>query len=305
VGRLLVAALLGFAALAVVRLPDAWRRRARLGPHRRAALLAMLAGWLLFGALIGSTRYLTWARGEWYALQARQAVAAGDPQRARLLLEQARASDRSNALRALALADLAFEQGAYRDALDLYAQATAIEDRNLYAHAMRERTAALLGLPEIARAEQAALAGYGRDNNELLFWSWGFFDDPPRASVVPGDPMALGQYEGFAPPTADLPSGRWTLGAARVRLQGSCDDLALRVRGPAARALMVEVEGAIVPQTTLLTGSDQEIRIPLSSVPGCAERPPIVVRLRSATGLLDIERAPWMVGVALLEARVE
>ncbi|HEU5015206.1 MAG TPA: glycosyltransferase family 39 protein, partial [Roseiflexaceae bacterium] len=128
--------------------------------HRRSFVLRLalaLGGCLVFLALIFSMRYLTWLRGEQYAFPGRQALAAGDMPRAQALFERARAADPTNALRVVDLADLSFAQGKYQQAFDLYGAALKLEDRNLYAHAMRVRTAALLGQPDVARAEWQAI----------------------------------------------------------------------------------------------------------------------------------------------------
>ncbi|HEU5087703.1 MAG TPA: hypothetical protein VFT99_09665, partial [Roseiflexaceae bacterium] len=120
-----------------------------------------------------------------------------------------------------------------------------------------------------------------------------------------GDALALGRYEGFTPATPDLAQGRWTMGDGRVRVRGSCGDLVLWVRGPAGRALRVSVENGPGPQSFVLTGQEQDIRFSLAGLPACSASPAIVVRLQSATSLLDIERAPWMGGVAVLQVRAE
>ncbi|HWQ14947.1 MAG TPA: glycosyltransferase family 39 protein [Roseiflexaceae bacterium] len=266
-------------------------------------LIPLLAGWALFLALIASARYTAWLRGEWYALQARQQLAAANPAAARALLERARATDPSNALRTVALAELELAQGRDAAADALYARALELEGRNLYARGMRALLAARLGAPAVARAELAAIDAYWRARDDLHRWAWDHALAPPPARLVPGDPAALGHYAGFAPQTFDLPAGRWTLGDGRVRLAGGCGELVLRVQGPRGRTATVEVEGATTH--VALTGAPQEIRLPLHSVPGCQDGPPIVVRVRSATGLLDLERAPWYAGVAVIEARVQ
>jgi hypothetical protein len=293
-----------YALLNVRRWAMGARRWAR-GAYRPARIVPLLIGWALFLALIASVRYAAWLRGEWYAFEARQLLVEENPEGARVLLERARATDPSNALRTIALAELELGHGRYAEADALYQQALELEGRSLYARGMRVLLAARLGAPEIAQAELAALDGYWRAGDDLHRWAWEHALAPPPARLVPGDPMALGHYAGFAPETFDLPAGRWTLGDGRVRLAGGCGDLVLRVRGPASRAATVEVEGWTPPQAVTLTGALQEIRVPLHTIRDCAYGPPIVVRVRSATGLLDLERAPWYVGVAILEARVE
>jgi hypothetical protein len=265
----------------------------------------MLAGWLLFFGLIFSTRYLTWARS-WSALyQANTAIAAQQFGRAQSQLERARAIDPNNPLRTMDLADLAFQTGNTEQALELYTQTLQLEDRNLYAHAMRSRIAALLGKAAIAANDQAALAGYGRDTNEVYSWAWDTFNDPPVTRVVPGDPNALGRFVGFAPATPDLTSGRWTLGEAKIRLQDSCGTLILRVRGPNGRSVAVAVADRAAAHIFELTGSEQELRIPLTCTPGTVlANQSIVVDLKSATSLIDLEHSPWYGGIIVLEARI-
>lgn len=297
----IVGVLIPYAAFALTRAP-------RLGMPRRArAATRALAGLacLVFLALIVSTRYITWLRSERAVLQAGAAAAQHDQPGARRLLEQALAIDPANALRALDLGDHAAAQGSWSQALADYQRASALEPRNVYSYAMRIQAAQRLGRPEEARAALAAVAAYGRDTNDLYRWAWDAFSTPPPARLTPGDPLALGHYQGFAPATPDLPAGRWTLGQARVRLAGGCGALRLRLRGPAGRpvSLVSEPPGAALSLT--LDGQDQTVRLPLAQVPGCAAGRPLVLRISSPTGLLDLDRAPWMVGVAVTEAGVE
>jgi hypothetical protein len=283
----------------------------------RAWLTAMLVGWLLIGALVFSTRYATWVRTWGDLQQASAALANQQLEQAEPLLVHARSTDPTNALRVIDLADLAFLRGMNLQALDLYGEALKLEDRNLYAHAMRERLAALLKMPEIARREQAALAGYGRDNNEIYQWAWAAFDDPLAPVVVPGDPTVLGQYVGFAPATPDLPAGRWTLDEARVRLADGCGVVLARVRGPTGRRVQIDVEGRTLPQEVVLIGGEQIVRLvvpcsgsitptleptarPTLQANPLARRVATIVHFRSPTGVLYLEEAPWYVGVAVL-----
>lgn len=299
----IVAALIPLAGYALVRLADLWRRARSQGlfsgTQRSKGVLrfvALLLSWAIFAALIFSTRYLSWLPAEQLALRGRQALAAGNTALARSYYEQARSADPNNALRSLALADLDFAGKQYQAALEGYAAATQQEDRNLYAHAMRGRTAALLGRRDIAQNEQSALAGYGRDNNELALWAWEFFDDAPGTRVVPGDATQLGQYVGFAPATADLPHGRWTLGHARLRLAGSCAPISVLLHGPPGREVSLGVQGAVA-RSFMLTGSQQQLV--LEPDQACQPGLPMIVEITSPTSLLDIETAPWMVGVAV------
>jgi hypothetical protein len=267
----------------------------------------MLVGWLMFIALIFSTRYITWVR-TWPDLQAAHAaMARSEYNAAHTSFERARSADPTNALRVLDLADLAFQRGDNSAALGLYGQALKLEDRNLYAHAMRAHIAALLGRSDIAIAEQVALAGYGRDTNELYDWAWRTFEHPLALRVVPGDPLALGQYVGFAPATPDLPVGRWTLGDARIRFAAGCGQVIVRVRGPVGRLATVAIEGSSMQQSVTLNGTVQDLRLAsaCSGEQASTERHSTIIRIHSPTALLDIEQAPWYGGVAVLEARIE
>ncbi|MBX0328212.1 glycosyltransferase family 39 protein [Oscillochloris sp. ZM17-4] len=281
----LVSALIPFAAYALARAPEALRASARLLRDRRA--IAALVGAALFLALIVSTRYVTWLRGERYALAAQWQIAQGDMSGAQRLLGQARDVDPTNALRAIALADLELREGRYAEADGRYAQALEIEGRSQYARARRIGIAALLDRPEVAQDELAAINAYWRAGDDLYRWAWGRLGTPPPARVVPGDPMSLGHYAGFAPATPDLPQGLWTLGAGELRLRGGCGDLALHLRGTAGQTATVSAEGWLTPQAVALTGEDQEIRWPMSGVPGCAAGGAIIVRVRSPTRLLE------------------
>ncbi len=233
----LVAALIPFAAYALARMPDAWRAGARLLRDRRA--YAALAGAALFLALVVSTRYVTWLRGERYALAAPGLLARGDTQGARQQLELARGADPANALRSIALADLEAREGRYAEADGLYRQALEIEGRSQYARAMRVELAALLGRPAVARAELAAIENYWRAGDDLYRWAWGHPLTPPLARVAPGDPLALGHYTGFAPATPDLPGGLWD---SRRRHAAPARELR-RAGAPAARPARADGAG--------------------------------------------------------------
>jgi len=296
----IVGALIPYAAFALSLRPRL-RSAGRAQTARR--LLAGL-GCLAFLALIFSTRYITWLRSERLVLQAQTAASQGDPGRERQLLEQALALDPANALRALDLGDQEAAQGRWGRALADYRRASELEPRNVYSYAMRIQAAQRLGRPDEARAALAAVASYDRDTNDLYRWAWDAFTTPAPLRLTPGDPLALGHYEGFAPATPDLPAGRWTLGGARLRLAGGCGALELRLRGPAGRLVSLSSEPPGAAQTVTLDGAEQLVRLPLDRLPGCAEGQPLVVRIASPTGLLDLERAPWMVGVAVLDARV-
>jgi 4-amino-4-deoxy-L-arabinose transferase-like glycosyltransferase len=267
----------------------------------------MLVGWLIYAALIFSTRYITWVR-TWPDLQvAHAAMARSEYNTAHTSFERARSADPTNALRVIDLADLVFQRGDHSAALALYGQALKLEDRNLYAHAMRAHTAALLGRSDIAAAEQVALAGYGRDTNELYDWAWRAFENPLALRVVPGDPLALGQFVGFAPATPDLPVGRWTLGDARIRFAAGCGQVVVQIRGPVGRLATVAIEGHDVQQSVTLNGTVQEVRLAVvcSGEQASVKRVSTTIRIQSPTALLDIERAPWYGGIAVLEARIE
>jgi 4-amino-4-deoxy-L-arabinose transferase-like glycosyltransferase len=296
----IVGALIPYAAFALSLRP---RLRAAGRAQTARHLLAGL-GCLAFLALIFSTRYITWLRSERLVLQAQTAASQGDPDRERQLLEQAQALDPANALRALDLGDQAAAQGRWGRALADYRRASELEPRNVYSYAMRIQAAQLLGRPDEARAALAAVASYDRDTNDLYRWAWDAFRTPAPLRLTPGDPLALGHYEGFAPATPDLPAGRWTLGDARLRLAGGCGALELRLRGPAGRLVSLSSEPPGAALGVTLDGAEQLVRLPLERVPGCAAGQPVVVRIASPTGLLDLERAPWMVGVAVLDARV-
>lgn len=293
----LVSVLIPFCAYALVKLPVALRRPRRFVRDRRTILT--LAGCVLFLGLIFSWRYVTWLGGERYAVPARLALLDHDDARAQALFERAYAVDPDNALRLIDLADLAFTRWEYERAAELYRQATYLEHRNLYAHAMRIQTAALLDDPTEARVALAAIDSYGRDNNDLYLWAWKTARTPPPSQVIPGDPLALGHYKGFAPATFDLPQGRWTLGDGRVRVRGSCGTLTLDLRGPKGRAARVWVEDWGIRQQVLLSGDWQQVTLPLAGIRECEFHPPLFVHIESETALLDLERAPWVVGVGV------
>jgi hypothetical protein len=270
---------------------------------RRPELLRlglMLLGWLLFFALIFSMRYLTWARAEQSAVAGRQALARGDLAGAEAALLAARAADPANSLRPIALGDLAMLTDDHAAAAGWFAEGRTLEPRSLYALAMVGWLATLEGDQASAAAAHAAISAFGRDTNDFYSWAWEATPTPAPARLVPGAADALGHFVGFAPATPDLVSGRWTMGEARVRLGGAgCDAVRLLLRGPAGRE--VTLRSGEVSQTVVLSGIEQTATLALDrSI--CEPQAPLVVRITSARGLLDLEAAPWNVGVAVLSA---
>lgn len=299
----IVAAVLPFAAYALVRLPAVWRHINRLLRDRRS--YAALAGSAVFLALIVSTRYIPWSAGMWYALPGRAALEAGDLQRAETLLALAHDTDPDNPLRVIDLADLRLAQGDEQAALDLYRRAAEMERRSLYAQAMRAVTGASLGMPGEAMAGLAAIDDYWRSGNDLLEWAWNVRRGIAPDRVVPGNPTALGLYAGFAPATHDLAVGRWTLGEGRVRVRGGCGTLVARLHGPAGRPVDISIDDWSIRERVIMTGETQDVRLALSSIRECEFRPDLTVRITSETDLIDLEQAPWYAGVAVYEVRVD
>lgn len=293
----LVGVLVPFCAYALWRLPAALRALRR-GPGRATLLRTgvMLLGWLLFFGLIVSTRYVTWARAERSAIAGRQALARGDLAAAETAFRAARAADPANSLRPIDLGDLAFARGDLPAAAEWFAEASALEPRSLYALAMEGWLATLRGDAAGAAAAQARIAGFGRDTNDFYWWAWSATPTPAPARLVPGDATAIGHFLGFAPASFDLPAGRWTLGTARLRL-GGCGDVHLLLRGPAGRPVTLRAAGQ--ERTLTLSGADQAVMLPAAATP-CTEA--LVVSIASPTSLLDLERAPWYTGVAVLAA---
>lgn len=281
--------------------------RSAFSAVKAGRLLSAIVGWLVFLALIFSFRYVTWARGEWYALAGRQALAATDYAAAEAYFQQALERDPNNAARLIELADVATARTDFALADERYAAALELEPRNLYSYAMRAKLAALNERPERAEAALASIAGYGRDNNDIYNWAWRHWVPlgKPPTQLIPGSGTALGHFVGFAPATPDLAQGRWTLGAGRLRLLGNCGNVVVRLRGPAGRTARFVLEESGETSELQLNGAVQEVRMPLNSIRDCEFLPPVVVQINSATALLDIETAPWAVGVAVLEARVE
>jgi hypothetical protein len=299
----IVAAVLPFAAYALVCLPAAWRRVGRLLHDRRS--YAALVGAVIFLAFIFSTRYISWFESLRYTVPGRTALAAGDVHRAGRLLTRAREVAPDNPLRVIDLADLYLAQGDNERALELYRLAALMERRSLYAQAMRVLTAAALDNPAEAAAALRTIDDYWRSGNDLLEWAWTVQHRSAPSRVIPGDPAVLGFYAGFAPATPDLTVGRWTLGEGRVRVRGGCGQLEVRVHGPTGRVVDISLDDWNIRERVTLTGAPQEVHISLSGIRECEYNPELTVRFTSATGLLDLETAPWYVGVAVREVRVE
>jgi hypothetical protein len=299
----IVAAVLPFAAYALVRLPAVWRHIRQLLRDRRS--YAALGGVTAFLALIVSTRYILWSAGMWYAAPGRAALETGDLQQAETLLALARDATPDNPLRVIDLADLRLAQGNDQEALDLYRRAAEMEPRSLYAQAMRALTGASLRMTDEATAGLAAIDDYWRSGNDLLEWAWNVRRGAAPDRVVPGDPMALGLYAGFAPATPDLAVGRWTLGEGRVRVRGGCGALIVQLRGPVGRSVDISIDGWDIRERLTMTGEAQEARLALAGIRGCEFGPDLTVRIISATGLIDLAHAPWYAGVAVYEVHVE
>jgi hypothetical protein len=79
----------------------------------------------------------------------------------------------------------------------------------------------------------------------------------------------------------------------------------LKLRGPAGRVTHVSVEQGDIRQNVTLSGPEQVVTLPLQSIRDCESHRPIAVRVQSDTALLDLDRAPWAVGVAVLEVWTE
>jgi 4-amino-4-deoxy-L-arabinose transferase-like glycosyltransferase len=297
----LVGVFIPFCAYALWRMPMAFgalRRGLRRSHWLRLGL--MLLGWLLFFSLIFSMRYLTWARAEQIAVVGRQAIADGDFARAETALLAARDADPANSLRAIALGDLAMLRGDPAAALPWFVAGRELEPRSLYALAMEGWLATMAGDGATAQAAHRRIIEFGRDTNDFYNWAWQATPTAPPARLFPGDAGALGHFVGFAPATPDLAVGRWTLGEARLRLGGSgCDSVGIILLGPAGRS--VTLRSGQVSQTVVLSGVQQTATLALDrSV--CDPQAPLVVSLSSPRSLLDLEAAPWNVGVAVLAA---
>lgn len=297
-----VAAVLPFAAYALVRLPALWQQPDRFLRDRRT--YTALVGAMFFLAFIFSTRYIAWIESLRYAVPGRIALAAGDVDQAGRLLTLAREVAPDNPLRLIDLADLYLTQGDKAQALELYRLAAAMEHRSLYAQAMRALTAASLGNPVEAATALRAIDDYWRSGNDLLEWAWDAQHMSAPSRVIPGDPATLGFYAGFAPATPDLTAGRWTLGEGRVRVSGGCGQLEVRMHGPTGRMVDISLDDWNIHERITLTGAPQKVHISLAGIRECAYNPELTVRFTSATGLIDLETAPWYGGVAITDVQV-
>ena len=155
-----------------------------------------------------------------------------------------------------------------------------------------------------AAAALRAIDGYWRTGNDLLEWAWNIQQGVAPDRIIPGDPAALGFYAGFAPATPDLTVGRWTLGEGRVRVRGGCGQLEVRMHGPTGRVVDISLDDWNIHERVTLTGAPQEVHLSLSGIRECEYNPELTVRFTSATGLLDLETAPWYGGVAITDVRV-
>lgn len=296
----IVAVLLPFAAYTLVLLVTNWHQVWQRLRWRRG--LAAIIGALVFLALIVSRQYLPWAASLWSVFSGRAALAQNDFAAAERWLQQAHDMHPSNPLRTMDLADLWLAQGQIDKALAFYRQAAMMEHRSLYSQAMRVLTARYLNLPLEAEAGLAAIDDYWRVGNDVFEWAWEAWQQPIVSNrIIPGDPLSLGLYAGFAPKTSDLDQGLWTLGAARIKVRGTCGNLAVRFQAPAGRIVTFSIEQLNLRQDVVATGKLQEVSLSLAGMAGCASAPPVILRITSPTSLLDIERAPWYTGAVVHE----
>ncbi|MCX7858869.1 MAG: tetratricopeptide repeat protein [Chloroflexus sp.] len=296
----IVAVLLPFAAYTLVLLVTNWHQVWQRLRWQRG--LAAIIGALVFLALIVSRQYLPWAASLWSVFSGRAALAQHDFAAAERWLRQAHDMHPSNPLRTMDLADLWLAQGQIDKALAFYRQAAMMEHRSLYSQAMRVLTARYLNLPLEAEAGLAAIDDYWRVGNDVFEWAWEAWQQPIVSNrIIPGDPLSLGLYAGFAPKTPDLDQGLWTLGAARIKVRGTCGNLAVRFQAPAGRIVTFSIDQLNLRQDVVATGKLQEVSLSLAGMAGCASSPPVILRITSPTSLLDIERAPWYTGAAVHE----
>lgn len=296
----IVAVMLPFAAYMLVLLATNWRNV--WSQLRWWRGIASLIGAVAFIALIVSRHYFPWVTSLWPVLAGQAALARHDFAIAEMWLQRAYDIQPSNPLRTIDRADLRLEQGHFDEALALYRQAATMERRNLYAQAMRTLTASYLHLPSEAYAGMAAINDYWRVGNDVFEWAWQAYQQstiPNR--VIPGDPMSLGLYAGFAPVTPDLDRGLWTLGSARVKLRGTCGNLVVRFRAPAGRVVSFNIEQLDHRRDIVADGTVQEVSFSLANIAACEASPPVTVYIISPISLLDIDYAPWYTGVAIYE----
>ncbi|MBC8159675.1 MAG: glycosyltransferase family 39 protein [Roseiflexaceae bacterium] len=270
-----------------------------LRPRPRWRVGLALASGLLFVSLVVSTRYLPWAWAELAAVRGRSAQGRGAYTDAQQQFEQAAAANPS-ALRSLDLADLAVARGDQVQAITHYRAARDQEPRNVYGRARLAELLSAQGQQPQAQAELDQIAGYGRDTNDLYQFLWRNPLNPPPPQLTPGEVAALGHVTGFAPATADLPAGRWTLGEAALRLAPGCGPIELQLRGPPGRVVTLQIINGLRMEV-VLEGGVQRVSIAQPDA-NCGQQP-VVLTVSSATSLLDRTAAPWMTGVAIIEAR--
>jgi tetratricopeptide (TPR) repeat protein len=302
----ILAVLIPYAAYALARAPAALRHIGRLLRDRRA--WAVAGCWIVFAALIFTMRFVPWLRAEPLAAQARAYRDKGDLARAGELFARARERDPQSPMRLFDEADSLLSRGQIAEARQRYEQGELLEPRSLYGRAMLAATHVLQGDEAGARAELARVREAGYDRDDLWAWVWRragrrLWPLPIPQRLVPGDPAALGFAVGFAPATADLAAGRWTQGAAQIRLAGRCGLLSLALRGPRGRVARVTTDAGAALEVAL-TGAAQTVTLPVVDAAGrCGDA--LLVSIESPTDLLDIETDPWQVGVAVSEVRLD
>jgi hypothetical protein len=211
-------------------------------------------------------------------------------------------------MRRFAEADNLLARGDLAAARVALAEGERLEPRSIYGRAMLVAVDLLTADAAGARAELARVREAGYDRDDLWAWAWrradaGLWPLPAPARLVPGDPAALGHAVGFAPATSDLPAGRWTQGAARVRLAGRCGRLTLILRGPAGRVAHVATDAG-ASQDVALTGVEQRVSLMAADAAGRCDGS-LTVSIQSPTALLELEADPWQVGVAVLDVRID
>lgn len=287
----LLAAFVPYAAWLLTQRPT-WRLS---NNARRWQLAAALGATLLFFALIFTQHYVRWARAQLAVWREAPSVAT---------FERAYALNSANPLWLMAAADSAGEAGNQNRVTQLYTTAVEQEPRSLYAHAKLLEAAVQRGDEAQATAHLQALRELDRDNNDLLLWAWHELNILPSTVIEPTAPAAVGNIVGFVP-VEPAANERWTMANAQLRLQPDhdCERVMLTLRGHTdGQQLFVGVGGRQTKLTLTTTPAVHDV--PLEGGL-CKTDRPIIVSLRTDARVVDPNRQPWPVGVAVMQVSLD
>jgi 4-amino-4-deoxy-L-arabinose transferase-like glycosyltransferase len=292
----LLIAMFAYAALPLAHPRLVWERLRGQAWRRWLLLAGLLALALLWYARV----YGPFVQSQFWAMRSYLTESTLD-------VEQAIAAMPDNYLPYVRLGDLWYSQDDFAGALVAYSEASRRAPQNTYGHAHQLDLHGRMNNPEGVRAEMAAIAAVGWDNNQLYDWAWDALPATTGAQfavAAPAPGIARGLY---APQQEDGRTFRWTHEWAQIRFaQPGATRLWLVLRAPRpATPVQVHYQGEWL--TTLEVGPAwQTFEVELLPPPP-GTRPSVdaqIVELRTPTVVRSTAQ-PYPRGVALAEAWIE